>query len=599
MYTAYFGIVENPFSLTSDPRYLYMSRQHQEALAYLLYGVGASGGLVLLTGEVGAGKTTVCRCLMEQLPEHVDVALLLNPRLSAFELVAALCDELHIRYPKKCDSLKTLVDLLYRYLLDAHSEGRRTVLIIDEAQNLTIEALEQIRMLTNLETDKHKLLQFILIGQPAFLVLLDRPELRQLSPRVTARYHLLPLNEKETIAYIGHRLSVAGLRRNVFSTATRRRIFHYSRGSPLLINTICDRALLGAYARERDTTDIKIIAKAAAEVMGAAANPPAPRVLVRVLLLLFLVGVGYAGARLMTDPVLKAVMQLGVNTGPSSSVPVPVSTEPREMAHIPTAPQEAVGGRTAGPSTGRSEDAVSPSRESRAGRRLALMHRTAGPEELAEPNTAEPPSLLALKSLSQAQFEHALSDLFSLWGVDDQTLAGNSCQRAEAVKLRCRWGETSWEGLRDSNRAAILVMNGDRSGQRFVVLSGLQATRAQVIVADLQFTIPVQILDKDWTGRYLSLWKPPFFPPRVMTPGQRDDSILWLREQLSAIQGETSATADAFLYDAELHRQVLMFQRDKGLQADGIVGPATQQHLQTAVNDRTTPMLWRPLGQRD
>jgi len=198
MYLSHFGLREPPFSITPDPRFLYMSARHREALAHLVYGVGEHGGFVQLSGEVGTGKTSVCRCLLEQLPSQVDVALVLNPRLSPVELLAAVCDELRIAYPAGTTSPKELVDRLYRHLLEAHSRGRRTVLIVDEAQNLAPEVLEEVRLLTNLETTREKLLQVILIGQPELAALLEQPKLRQLAQRVTARYHLEPLSRAET-----------------------------------------------------------------------------------------------------------------------------------------------------------------------------------------------------------------------------------------------------------------------------------------------------------------------------------------------------------------------------------------------------------------
>src|SRR5574337_1056782 len=251
MYTTFFGLTEAPFSMTPDPRYLYMSERHRDALAHLLYGVGEGGGFVQLTGEVGTGKTTLCRCLLEQLPPRVDVALILNPRLTDIELLAALCDDLRISYPAGTTSRKLLVDALYRHLLDAHAQGRRTVLIVDEAQDLATDVLEQIRLLTNLETPTQKLLQIILIGQPELIRLLDKEELRQLAQRVTARYHLLAFSEDDTRAYIVHRLQIAGQKEKLFTDTAMRAVHESARGTPRLVNAICDRALLGAYTQDQ------------------------------------------------------------------------------------------------------------------------------------------------------------------------------------------------------------------------------------------------------------------------------------------------------------------------------------------------------------
>ena len=268
MYLSHFGLRELPFSITPDPRFLYMSARHREALAHLVYGVGEHGGFVQLTGEVGTGKTSVCRCLLEQLPSNVDLALVLNPRLSPVELLATVCDELRIAYPNGTGSSKELVDRLHRHLLEAHTGRRRTVLIVDEAQNLSPEVLEEVRLLTNLETAREKLLQVILIGQPELTAILDQPKLRQLAQRVTARYHLEPLSRPETLAYVRHRLAVAGRGRPAFTEPALRTLHRRSRGIPRLINAIADRALLGAYTQERPQVDAATVRRAAAEVLG-------------------------------------------------------------------------------------------------------------------------------------------------------------------------------------------------------------------------------------------------------------------------------------------------------------------------------------------
>jgi general secretion pathway protein A len=269
MYLSHFALSEPPFSITPDPRFLYMSARHREALAHLIYGVGERGGFVQLTGEVGTGKTSVCRCLLEQLPPNVDVALVLNPRLSPVELLATLCDELRIPYPAGTTSSKELVDRLHRHLLEAHGRGQRTVLIIDEAQNLTPEVLEEVRLLTNLETTTEKLLQIILIGQPELAALLEQPKLRQLAQRVTARYHLEPLSPADTRAYVHHRLAVAGRRgQSLFTDGALRTLHRQSCGIPRMINAMADRALLGAYARDRARIDAATVRRAADEVLG-------------------------------------------------------------------------------------------------------------------------------------------------------------------------------------------------------------------------------------------------------------------------------------------------------------------------------------------
>ncbi len=270
MYEEYFGLKENPFSIASNIHYFYMSAGHREALAHLLYGIKRDGGFVLLTGEVGTGKTTVSRCLFELIPETADVAFILNPTFTLEELLASICDEFGISYPSDTTSVKVLVARINEYLLDVHVRGRRAVLIIDEAQNLSTEVLEQMRLLTNLETNEHKLLQIIMIGQPELRDKLRQPELRQLSQRITARYHLGPLSQKEISEYVNFRLSTAGLKRghHLFPAPVLKRLFRLTGGVPRLVNTICDRALLGAYVQTKSLIDKKTLATAAREVLG-------------------------------------------------------------------------------------------------------------------------------------------------------------------------------------------------------------------------------------------------------------------------------------------------------------------------------------------
>src|SRR5580704_5904 len=269
MYTRFFGLAEKPFAITPDPRYLYLSERHAEALAHLLYGINESGGFIQLTGEVGTGKTTVVRTLLSRVPHHADVAVILNPRVTATEFLLTICEELGLGLDEADrDSVKQMVDALNRRLLSAHAEGRRVIVIVDEAQNLSAEVLEQVRLLTNLETATQKLLQIILIGQPELRELLDRNDLRQLAQRITGRYHLKPLSREETQGYIRHRLRVAGAAGEIFTAAALRELHRLSSGIPRVINVSCDRALLGAYTQEARKVSAALVRQAAGEVYG-------------------------------------------------------------------------------------------------------------------------------------------------------------------------------------------------------------------------------------------------------------------------------------------------------------------------------------------
>ncbi|NCN69531.1 MAG: AAA family ATPase [Betaproteobacteria bacterium] len=313
MYTQNFNLTQDPFSIAPDPRFLFMSERHREALAHLLFGVagnghaagGSGGGFVLLTGDIGTGKTTICRCFLEQIPAGCHVAYIFNPKLSVLELLQSICEEFHINAAlgnSQTPTAKTYIDALNAFLLQSHAGGQSCVLIIDEAQNLAADVLEQLRLLTNLETNERKLLQIVLIGQPELRTLLTRPELEQLAQRVTARFHLDALSAEETTQYITHRLGVAGHNGSLpFGPKALARIHQLAHGVPRRINLLCGRALLGAWATGHQRVDPAVVDKAATEVFGAdelrASSWLTPRtaaVLGGLALVVALAGVGFA-----------------------------------------------------------------------------------------------------------------------------------------------------------------------------------------------------------------------------------------------------------------------------------------------------------------
>ncbi len=569
MYPAYFGLSEAPFSITPDPHYLFLSKRHQEALAHLLYGTGENGGFLQLTGEVGTGKTTVCRAFLEQLPPQVDVALILNPALTVPELLHTICDEFGIPVPAGETSTKLMVDRLNQYLLQAHARGRRPLLMIDEAQNLSAEVLEQIRLLTNLETPKHKLLQIFLVGQPELRELLQRKGLRQVAQRITARYHLQPLNGRETRSYIQHRLAVAGATQNPFSRAAIRRIHRLAGGVPRLINILCDRALLGAYATQRRVVSVRIVGRAFRELMlttaGRQKSPGlSPLQVAATLSILFAGLVGLV------------VSSWNVTTSAQRKAPVPIS----DNGPAPELASELDNGRSAPPDEpplGDPEPMITS---------VQPLSAAADPEQ-----TDSPPADIETLGIYQRT---ALTRLFARWGIEFPAWAADApCRFADSRGLRCLKGQGSWSSLRKYDRPALLQINLNEGTATFLVISELDATQVVVDLETTRTALPLTALDPSSFGGFLLLWKPPGKDIRIIDEGARPESILWLRRTLGRVPGYSVTDQTSPVYDTELRAQVMRFQSSRGLEEDGIVGPETLIQLNTVLNDPGVPTLSR------
>lgn len=565
MYTAYFGLTENPFSLTPDPRFLFMSQRHREALAHLMYGMGERGGFVLLTGEVGTGKTTLCRSLLEQVPDGVEVALVLNPKQTALELVASLCDELNVSYPTGTDSLKVLIDLLNLHLLEIHAKGRRTVLIIDEAQNLSTDVLEQVRLLTNLETTTQKLLQILLIGQPELQTRMARPELRQLGQRITARYHLPPLLLNETAAYIQHRLEVAGCKRDLFTKGTLPLVHRLSGGVPRLINTICDRALLGAYAKQRDRVNRRLVRKAASEVMG-------PGLLLRprklfgwafALLVLLILGAGW---QFLDWPIIPKQTIVTEEKLPKSAPAVgPAGGE------VQAIPPESLETSVTSDSPGEAEK-----------------------EDAGDASTIVGDLLEAGEVKTDK--DSAFAVLFKQWQTAYPVLPGmTACERATKVGLRCFSDRGNWTTLRNLNRPAILeLIDGDQH-RHYAAVVLMEERDITLDFGAQQVTLDRAGIEPLWFGDFTLLWRPAPLDSSLIKEGDTGPDVLWLRAQLDRLEG-TQAGPDAPspspLFDDILKRRVMDFQRAHFVKADGIVGEQTLIQLNTGTADHSIPLLY-------
>jgi general secretion pathway protein A len=540
MYTAWFGLTEKPFAITPDPRYLYLSARHAEALAHLVYGLSEAGGFIQLTGEVGTGKTTTIRSVLARAPKNAEIALIINPRMSPVEFVQTICEELGLGLPDSAEgNLKELIDVLNRYLLKMHAAGRRVVLIVDEAQNLAPEVLEQVRLLTNLETESQKLLQIILIGQPELRELLAREELRQLAQRITARYHLDPLSADETAAYVRHRLRVAGATSEIFPAAALREVHRLSGGIPRVINILCDRALLGAYTREQREVSGGLLRQSASEVFDQRIAPNWLRPLAGALGALALLGAGYAA------------WQFGVfNRGES-----PVTTAAVVAAATP---------------------AVAPFVHDGAQTSLAAV--------LAEPGAA-------------TSADDALGNLLQSWHGQYRTgTPDDACTQAERQQLECVSLRSSLAELRELNRPAVLLLNAGSTNVQHVLLSELAADSAHLKIGKREADVSIADLSRSWFGDLVLMWKPPTETISSLARGAKGPAVRELRRRLlqwnnAVLVGEGSAT-----FDDDLGNLVEEFQRSHHLTPDGVAGLDTQLMLDSAIALANSPRLTRDAG---
>ncbi len=530
MYASFFGLNEKPFSITPDPHYLFLSGRHAEALAHLVYGINEAGGFIQLTGEVGTGKTTVVRSLLTQAPKHAEIALILNPRMTPAEFLLAICEELGIGVPDGSEnSLKDLVDLLSLHLLNSHADGKRIVLVVDEAQNLAPEVLEQVRLLTNLETETQKLLQIILIGQPELRELLGRVELRQLAQRITGRYHLDPLSGDETAAYVRHRLRVAGATREVFSAGALSEVQRLSGGVPRLINIICDRALLGAFTEDRHLVSAGVVRRAASEVFDKHIQPR---------------WVPWAtAASVAAIAITSAALLLPRLLAMRAPAPVVAAAPPAATpAPVPAAPK--------------------PDLDKLLGQ---------------YPTETDP--------------DNAFNKLFALWGLRYVAGSVDPCSQALQAGLECLTQRGSLAQLRLFNRPAVLNVIDSTGHAHQVVLAGLDDERAQVDLGGAQREIGIGDLSRSWFGDYVLLWRPAAGGSQPLALGARNTRVRWLRDSLRRVNGMPAEQVPNDRFDMELATLVEDFQRRSRLAVDGIAGVQTQVALDAALNDAATPFL--------
>ncbi|OEY67727.1 ExeA family protein [Marinobacter sp. X15-166B] len=550
MYYDFFGFREPPFSIAPDPRYLYLSERHKEALAHLMYGVRGQGGFIVITGEVGTGKTTISRCFIDSVPDNVDIAIVLNPRLSVRELLSSICDELRIAHPPGA-RIKPLVDLINADLLEAYAAGRHKVLLIDEAQNLSAEVLEQLRLLTNLETAEKKLLQIILLGQPELQDMLARPELRQLNQRVTARYHLGALARHEVPHYLRYRLSVAGQRAELFSPAAIRVLFARTGGIPRLINLISDRALLGAYAEGEHQISGRHIKHAAREILGTipGRRSDAPS----------------GSVRRLTTTVLAVTVITLAGWGVKERYQ----------------PVAAWGDDATAAQTGQVERDREPA---------------------ANPITAAvdaplPEFTLAELTGSRAR---AFAGLYSAWGEAgyNPQSGAEACRTAAEVGLACLARQGTRRSLEMINRPAVLTLRPDAGEAVYVTV--LQLAGDTAVVATERGPVPVSFarLEQHWFGEFVVFWRLPPYRRSDLPDAGKPGEELWLSTRLMQL---------ADLYGRDDHDrarlkamgyldQVRWYQGLKGLEVDGIAGGMTLVQINSDL-DPEVPKLLTVTGQ--
>ena len=570
MYVEYFGLKKKPFSIVPDPSYFFMSEGHREALAHLMYGIQNEGGFVLLTGEVGTGKTTVCRRLLELMPEDVEVAFILNPKVTAEELLATICDEFGVKYPTDTTSIKVLVTHINNYLLQVHEKGHRAVVIIEEAQNLKEDVLEQVRLLTNLETNEKKLLQMIMVGQPELRDILLQPQLRQLSQRITARYHLGPLHKEEVPKYVEYRLSAAGLvRGQLFLHRAVKELTRLTGGVPRLINVVCDRALLGAYVQEKSRVDVKILKRAAREVFGKETYRRRGWLRHRVTalaLLLFLMlvlgGLYYAPMMRTAADFMGITKRQGFVTMQGKAVP----------ARAAAAGQPAAAGSTA---------------ETPGGMRVGVI--VSAPLSPVT-GTLEKPVRLSGSETREAAYEA----LFVQWRLDYASGDGQGkgvCDRARSQGLECLADKGGMADLRQMNKPVVLKLMDEKGGRYYAALTGLRGERATLRIGDETRTVQLKEIAGWWGGEYLLLWRRPLDYRSNLKQGARGSMVTWLAGRLAVVSGKEVPTGKNQVYGRPMVAQVKQFQLTHGIVPDGIVGPRTIIGL-TAVVPDGDPVLY-------
>ena len=594
MYESHFGLKEKPFSIAPDPDYLYMSIRHKEAMAHLSYGVLEAGGFALLTGEVGTGKTTLCRNLLSDLPKSVNLALILNPNINEIELLETICDELKIKYTPAIDLMaspsggtqKKLLDLINKFLLKAFSKNRHTVLIIDEAQLLSRDVLELVRLLTNLETNKTKLLQIILIGQPELNTMLAREDLRQLSQRVTARYHLRSLDKSEIGEYINYRLTKAGCRQPLFSRQSLNKIYQYTKGTPRLINVLCHHALLNAYSRNRKTVDSATIKKVAREVFPSQQTGLLPLSIdwrkylpymltgAAVLLLLLSAPMVFQSSNIFKANKNEIAQQnIADHNQPKTKqlVPEVASDQPDAIEIKPSLEQEPVAQEQT-----KTQDVTQPGVAS---------------DSTPEQSNRLMDEVLAL-SKGKLRRIQSVRQMAQLWNVElPDEIFDPLCDEIRKHNLACISLNNNWPGMVVHNRPAVLELNN----AEHVLLVELQEDNALIQVGDERYLVNINDLQRHWVGKAMLFWRPTELGDKNFTLGDSSSDVVWLRMTLNQVLNKKNlpvlSSTISSQYDEEMARKISLLQEQNNLKVDGVVGIQTYMLLNETLYPEQIPVL--------
>lgn len=548
MYLEYFGLEKNPFTISPDPSFLYPSPQHRQALAHLKYGLEREGGFVLLTGEVGTGKTTLTRLLLKQLPGNIRVAYILNAQLGARDLMSSICQELGIqaddRGPGAGTSFKEYADLLNTNLLAAHAEGKKTLVVIEEAQNLDPKVLEMLRLLTNLETDTTKLLHILLVAQPELLDVIGRPELRQLNQRIISRSHLQPLSLGETTNYLRHRMRRAGCQRPVFEASSVKEIYKVSNGIPRLINLLSERSLMGAYASTEASVTARVVKTAAIEVLGARRSSDSPGFAASLA--------GGLSRQRVTVISLCAVLLLGGLL--YAAYQTSFKDSDRDLA-------------TEVPSGVVSEE-----------ERSAIDESIVVPEQIALDQVASTSPTLS----------NAYTQLLESWSINSVVSNRTEfCATANRSGLKCEsLLDLEMDGLLSIERPGIIRLSESDDQTSLHFLSAIQGNTARLSNANGRQDVSVEELLVRWDGYYLYLWQAPPGYTSSLSLGMKNSSVLdWLQSRLFAWNPSFEQLISGGVYSEAIRDRVRDFQLAENLEPDGVLGKATIVRLNILAGD--------------